>query len=218
MSQPTSKETVTSWPHLLLRELNVFVLLTVAFLVLSLLVDAPLRGPANPDLPENPAKAPWYFLGLQELVSYSAFMGGLFLPFFTLFGLALVPFVDRETEGVGQWLGARHDRAVMGLSLLFGVLVTVGMLAFTVRFGWLRTWVPTVPQWVITLVNPGTILTAAYVLWSVVTYRRTGSTRASANAMFTLFVVGFTILTVMGTLLRGPNWGFYWSPASWPAP
>ena len=212
------KETVTAWPHLLLRELALFAVVTAAFLVLSILVDAPLRSPADPAVPENPAKAPWYFLGLQELVSYSAFMGGLFLPFFTLFGLALVPFLDREEEGTAVWFGARSDRRVALVSALFGLVVTIGMLVFTVRYGWLRTWVATIPQWVITILNPGTLLTAAYMAWSIGTYKRTGSARQSAVAMFTLFLVGFVVLTVMGTMLRGPNWEFYWRPADWPAP
>ena len=212
------RDTLTSWPHLLLRELAVFAWVTAAFVVLSILVDAPLRAPADPDVPENPAKAPWYFLGLQELVSYSAFAGGLFLPFFALFGLALIPFLDREQEGTGQWLGARVDKRVTLLSLAFGLVVTIGMLAFTVRYGWLRLWVPTIPQWVITILNPGTVLTGAYVAWSVTIYKVTGSTRQSAVAIFTLFLVGFVVLTVMGTMLRGPNWEFYWRPADWPAP
>lgn len=218
MSPARKKDLLSTWPHLLLRELSLTLWVTVAFTILSILVDAPLRAPANPELPENPAKAPWYFLGLQELVSYSGFAGGLFLPFFALFGLALVPFIDREPEGVGAWLAARHDRRMTLLSFVFGVVVTIGMLVITVRLGWLRTWYPDIPQWVITIVNPGTVLTFLYIAFSVAAYKVTGSTRASAVAMFTLFLVGFTILTVMGTLLRGPNWEFYWSPSDWPAP
>ena len=60
---------------------------------------------ANPSIPENPAKAPWYFLGLQELVSYSAFMGGVAIPSIVLIGLGLIPYLDRDPRGVGIWFG-----------------------------------------------------------------------------------------------------------------
>lgn len=218
MSAKPHQKTLSTWPHLLLRELTLFLWTTALVTILAILVDAPLRAPADPELPENPAKAPWYFLGLQELVSYSAFMGGLFLPCFAMFGLALLPYLDREEEGVGRWFGARHDARVTWLSLAFGTLVTVGLMAFTVAFGWIRNWDPDISQGVIILVNPGTVLAALYIAFSLVTYRLTRSTRAAAVAIFTLFLVGFTLLTVMGTFFRGPNWDFFWSPADWPAP
>jgi quinol-cytochrome oxidoreductase complex cytochrome b subunit len=221
MSRPAGakkEKLLNSWPHLVLRELSLFLWVLAILTVLAILVDAPLRAPASADIPENPAKAPWYFLGLQELVSYSAFMGGLFLPFFSLFGLALIPYLDREPEGVGRWFGGPRDAVVTAVSAAFGLVVTSLVLAFTVRYGWLRTWQPTIEQGIIVLVNPGTVLTALYMAFSLGTYWRTRSTRAAAVALFTLFVVGFVVLTVMGTFLRGPNWEFYWSPSAWPAP
>ncbi|MEE9402247.1 MAG: cytochrome b N-terminal domain-containing protein, partial [Desulfobacteria bacterium] len=74
------ENTVMSWPHLLRAEVAVFMLCLAGVVVYSFYIDAPLRELANPLIPENPAKAPWYFLGLQEMVSYSAFMGGIGLP------------------------------------------------------------------------------------------------------------------------------------------
>jgi len=71
---------VFSWPKLIVRELIVL-LGVIAFLSLvSVFFDAPLEGPADPNHPTNPSKAPWYFLGLQELVSYHGFIGGIVIP------------------------------------------------------------------------------------------------------------------------------------------
>ena len=64
-------------PHLFYAELGVLMLTTLVCVFLALVSDAPLKELANPAVPENPAKAPWYFLGLQELVAFSAFMGGI---------------------------------------------------------------------------------------------------------------------------------------------
>ena len=71
---------VFTWPKLVTREVIVFALTLGIVSIAALLVNAPLEGPANPALPTNPAKAPWYFLGLQELVSYDAFIGGVLIP------------------------------------------------------------------------------------------------------------------------------------------
>ncbi len=89
-------------------------------------------------------------------------------------------------------------------------------VAVPVNFGWLRNWFPGIPQLVVIFVNPGTLLTLVYALWAIFALRATGSTRMSAIALFTCFVVGFLVLTYVGTFLRGPNWGFYWSQAHWP--
>lgn len=210
------ENTVNTWPHLFIAEMAVFMLATAILLVLSLTFDAPLKEPANPAIPENPAKAPWYFLGLQELVSYSGFMGGVGIPLITLLGLILIPYIDREKEGVGVWLSGPAGRRVTLWSVIYSTSVVVGLLAFVIRFGWLRTWYPDVPQLVITLINPGTVYTALFAAWSLWILRRHKSTRLAAIALFTCFLVGYTILTYVGTIHRGPNWEFYWSQADWP--
>ncbi len=104
----------------------------------------------------------------------------------------------------------------MALSAAFALAAVVGIEAFAIRFGWIREWWPAVPQLLVILVNPGTLLTAVYGAWSVWLVRRHDSTRAGALGLFTCFVVGFVVLTVVGVHFRGPNWAFYWSPADWP--
>ncbi len=211
--------TVTTWPNVIYVIGAVSMATTLIMLVLGLLFDAPLSEMANPAVPENPAKAPWYFLGLQELVSYSAFMGGVGIPMIVLLGLGLVPYLDREKEDDGIWFSGRQGRRVMMWSALFAIVVVVGMLCFTVRFGWLRNWHATaeLPQIVITLVNPGTVFVFLFALWSILTVRRTSSTRMGAVALFTCFLFAFSILTYFATVHRGPNWDFYWLPSQWPA-
>ena len=99
------ENTVPSMPHLFYAELGVLMVTVLICLALALVSNAPLKELANPDVPENPAKAPWYFLGLQELVSFSAFMGGVGIPAIVLLGLGLIPFLDREEQGTGDWFG-----------------------------------------------------------------------------------------------------------------
>ena len=89
------EDTVMTWPHLLIRELIAAVVVMTVLLALSLVLTAPLEEHANLTEPPSPAKAPWYFLGLQELVHYSALIGGVIIPGLSVFLLAALPYLDR---------------------------------------------------------------------------------------------------------------------------
>jgi hypothetical protein len=204
-------------PHLFYAELAALMITILVCLALALVSNAPLKELANPNVPENPAKAPWYFLGLQELVSYSAFMGGVGLPAIVLLGLGLIPFLDREESGTGEWFGGQGGWRLVAWSAAVGLLVVLGIEAVAIRIGWIRTWFPDVPQLVITAFNPGTIIAFLYAVYSIWLVKRYNSIRAGALGLFTCFLCGFVVLTVIGTYFRGPNWEFYWSPADWPA-
>jgi len=210
------ENTVMSWPNLLWAEMAVFMVTVAVTLILSYHFDAPLKELANPAIPENPAKAPWYFLGLQELVSYSAFVGGMVIPLVVLVGLALIPFLDRRPGGEGTWFGTPGEKRVAALSCAYGLLVAVGMLAFTVNFGWLRNWFPNIHQLWIIVINPGSVLVLLYAGWSLLVLKRNNSVRLGAVALFTCFLIGFTVLTYFASVHRGPNWHFYWWPSQWP--
>jgi quinol-cytochrome oxidoreductase complex cytochrome b subunit len=210
------ENTVPAYPRAFRAEMAVTMLVVAVCLVLGFFGDAPLKEQANPLIPENPAKAPWYFLGIQELVSYSAFMGGVFLPGLVFLGLALIPFLDREKEPGGVWFSGPRGRRVFFASLAFSGLVVTSLEALTIRFGWLRTWFPEINQLWIILINPGTVLAVVFACWSQFILRRTGSTRLAAVALFTSILVGFMILTYIATVHRGPNWNFYWSQSQWP--
>jgi len=210
------EKTLPAMPHLFYAELAVLMLTVCLCVALSLISDAPLKELANPAVPENPAKAPWYFLGLQELVSYSAFMGGIGIPTIVIIGLLLIPYLDREADGSGEWFRGPGGLRLVLRSAVFGLLAVLAVEAFAIHFGWIREWFPHAPQLLITGVNPGTVLTAIYAAYSVWCVRRYDSTRAGALGLFTCFLCGFVVLTVVGTHFRGPNWDFYWSPSQWP--
>ncbi|HEY7399895.1 MAG TPA: menaquinol-cytochrome c reductase cytochrome b subunit [Actinomycetota bacterium] len=88
---------INVWPHLLVEEFVAMFILLVGLTIFSALINAPLRELANPNLTPNPSKAPWYFLGLQELLRYfHPMIAGISIPTFILVGLAAVPYVDRN--------------------------------------------------------------------------------------------------------------------------
>jgi len=114
---------VFAWPNLFMAELVVFLITVAGVLLVSLFFNAPLEQPVNVMHPPNPAKAPWYFLGLQEQVSYSAFWGGVGIPTIEVLLLLLVPYIDRKVAGVGRWF-ARERLLANSLFLTF-VIVNV---------------------------------------------------------------------------------------------
>lgn len=211
------ENTLPSMPHLFYAELGILMLTAGICLALAMVSDAPLKELANPAVPENPAKAPWYFLGLQELVAHSAFMGGIGIPSIVLIGLGLIPFLDRETAGTGEWFGGPGGKPLVLQAIVVGLGSAIAIEAVAIQFGWIREWFPKAPQLLITLINPGTVLTLVYALYSVWLVKKHDSTRAGALGLFTCFLCGFALLTLIGTYFRGPNWNFYWSPADWPA-
>ena len=211
-----TEEKLYSWPVVMWAELAILLLTVAALLVMAFLFDAPLRERANTDFAENPAKSPWYFLGIQELVSYSAFAGGVIIPVLFLVFLISIPYMDREERNIGIWFSGRAGRKLTWQSLGFSLISTILFVIILVRYGWFRDWFPDIPQVVIMLVNPATLSALFYILWAVGIRRKTGSSRMSAIALFTCTMTGFIIYTAIGIWFRGPNWEFYWSSSQWP--
>lgn len=142
------EDTEFVWPELFFKELLSILTVVCVVMVISLAFNAPLEEHASPSVTPNPAKAPWYFLGLQEMVSWTnPVVGGVILPGIIVFALMALPYVNRSMAGIGVWFSPE------------------------------RRW---------------------------------------ANFLFTLFVVTVLATVIVGTFLRGPNWGFYWPWEQWP--
>ena len=126
------EDTVFSWPNLLIAELVVLLITIIGVMAVSIFFNAPLEHPVNVMHPPNPAKAPWYFLGLQEQVSYSAFWGGVGVPGIELLLLALVPYIDRGNAGVGRWFA--RERVWANTLFLTFVLINVVLIVIGTFF------------------------------------------------------------------------------------
>jgi hypothetical protein len=126
-----SDDKVLCWPDLVYTELLCMVIATVGLIVWSILLKAPLEPPANPmDIP-NPSKAPWYFLGLQELlVYYDPWIAGVLLPGLIIVGLIAIPYIDRNPKGNGYYTFRERPLAItlfhFGFIILWVVLIVLG--------------------------------------------------------------------------------------------
>jgi hypothetical protein len=114
-------EKVFTWPHLVFPEFIATILGSVVLIVWAILVKAPLEDPANPAVTPNPSKAPWYFLGLQEmLVYFDPWLAGVVLPTLILVGLIAIPYIDTNPKGNGYWTFKERKFAIT--SYLFGFI------------------------------------------------------------------------------------------------
>jgi quinol-cytochrome oxidoreductase complex cytochrome b subunit len=133
---------IPATPWVFRAELMVGLLTLSLLLALSLFIDAPLSDRADPLHPPNPAKAPWYFVGIQEMVSYSAMIGGVGVPFIIGVFLFFAPVMDRMKNSSGQWFG----RERMTFNLIFA-LVLLSQVSMIIVGQWFRmkNWVFKVP-------------------------------------------------------------------------
>jgi hypothetical protein len=145
-AQPYKKgwvKEVHVWPYLLRNELLAAIIITAILMVWSITLDAPLEEPANPTLTMNPAKAPWYFLGLQEmLVYFDPWIAGVVMPTLIIVGLIAIPYIDENPLGNGYYTYKQRKFAIwtfiVGFIVLWCVMIVIGTL---IRGpGWMWFW------------------------------------------------------------------------------
>ena len=134
---------VSVWPYLLRMEFLAAIIVTIILMVWSITLDAPLEEPANPSLTMNPSKAPWYFLGLQEmLVYFDPWIAGVVMPTLIIIGLIVIPYIDENPLGNGYYTLKQRRFAigtfVFGFIILWSVMIVIGTL---IRGpGWMWFW------------------------------------------------------------------------------
>jgi hypothetical protein len=130
------------WPYLLRVEFLATIIVTVILFVWSITLNAPLEEPANPNHTMNPAKAPWYFLGLQEmLVYFDPWIAGVVLPTLIIVGLMVFPYIDANPLGVGYYTIRQRKVAIWGFGLGFLLWISLVFIGTFIRGpGWMWFW------------------------------------------------------------------------------
>jgi hypothetical protein len=119
------------WPDLVYTELIALILCSVVLIVWSIFLKAPLEQPANRAVTPNPSKAPWYFLGLQEmLVYFDPWLAGVVLPSLIIVGLIAIPYVDKNPKGNGYYTFVERKAEIViflfGFTVLWASLIVLG--------------------------------------------------------------------------------------------
>ncbi|MFQ5714493.1 MAG: cytochrome C [Candidatus Scalinduaceae bacterium] len=139
----SGNDNLLSWPYLVRKEFLVAIFLTAGLLVWGIVTDAPLEEFANPSVTPNPSKAPWYFLGLQEmLVYFDPWIAGVTFPSLIIVGLMAIPYIDVNPKGNGYYTFRERWFAItvfsFGFLFMWVILITIGV--FVRGPGWLWFW------------------------------------------------------------------------------
>jgi Cytochrome b(C-terminal)/b6/petD len=213
--RPQDDNRVMTYPAALARFI---IALEAAFLILvwwSLIANAPLEGLADPMHTPNPAKAPWYFLGLQELLHYfPPVVAGVLIPGMVIGALIVIPYFNINIEGRSIWANSRHRRWVIAAVPVFTVAIFIlfavpqfahgdGALPKLDRF--LDFFVPIVPT---LIVGGALLLSSRFSPESAKAVERWLAGRPVSFWIMTWFLVELIMLTAVGTFFRGPGWSW----------
>ena len=211
--RPQDDSRVMTYPTALIR----FVIaLEIGFLVLvwwSLIANAPLEGIADPMHTPNPAKAPWYFLGLQELLHYfPPVVAGVLIPGLVIAALIVIPYFNINIEGRSIWAKPEHRRWVILGVPVFAVVIFVLFAVPQLAHGdgavpWVDRFLDLVMPIVPTVIVGGALLwSSRFSAQSPRAVQRWLAGRPLSFWIMTWFMVELILLTAVGTFFRGPGW------------
>jgi len=165
----------------------------------SLIANAPLEGIADPMHTPNPAKAPWYFLGLQELLHYfPPVVAGVLIPGLVIAALIVIPYFNINVEGQSLWATQQRRR------FLAAIVVVTALSIFLLVFDVIVALVPTV------IVGGVLLLSARFSPQSPKRFQRWLSSKPLSFWIMTWFLIELIVLTSVGTFFRGPGWSWVW--------
>ena len=220
------EDKVHVWPNLIRLEFLATILVMVILTVWAINIDAPLEGPANPTKTPNPSKAPWYFLGLQEmLVYFDPWIAGVVLPLLIVIGLILIPYIDVNPKGNGYY--SFNDRKFAIFTFCFGfiflwvLLIIVGTFLRGPGWNFFMPWEKWDPHKVVAITNinlsekfgirssfwgslfGGSVLAGYYTL-GFLFYIWRGRTNETIQKLGKVrySIVAFLFLTMMGLLIK----------------
>lgn len=203
---------VDTRPHLVNREFVVTMTLLAAIFLISSLLDAPLRERANPAFSPNPAKAPWYFMGLQELlIHFHPLFAVFILPVTVLAAAVWMPYVKSSDRIHGIWFLSQNGRRSAKTAAAAGVLFTVIFIAASELLPDPEALLPGVPPLLTTGLVPFLII--ALTLWFFMKFlRKHHSLNRSEiiQSLIVLIVISYAVLTVTGIFFRGEGMNLVW--------
>lgn len=203
----TRGETVSSIPNLLVREIAVGLALLAFMLVFAMLFNAPLADKANPGLSPNPTKAPWYFLGVQELLMhFHPLFSLVIIPALVVFFMFVIPYLDYRENTSGVWFYSTNGRkTALSAALVSALITTVFIFAneFLIDFG---TLLPGLPDAVSNGLIPFVLcLLVLAGFYSFIKKKHSASKHEMVQAVFVFLLTAFVVFTITGILFRGPG-------------
>jgi len=204
-------EMVDAMPHQITREVSLALLVFASVLVVAMLVDAPLAEQANPGLSPNPTKAPWYFMGVQELLMhFHPVFATLVIPVFLVSGLISVAYISYDTNTSGIWFCSPKGLKMTGVAAIFAGLATVAAVLLDEHV--IRVNQAGPPDMVSHGLLPfASVLAICAGFYYLVKKAFSATNNEAVQALFTLLMTAFVTLTLIGIWFRGAGMKLEWA-------
>jgi len=210
----SEKETpmTETYPNLVAREFIVALVLLAFLLAFSVIFNAPLRERANPSFSPNPAKAPWYFMGLQELlIHFHPFFVVVVFPLIIIAGSFLLPYIKNNDTNKGIWFISEKGRKAGKVALGAGSLFTILFVLVSELLPDPETILPSVPSVLLTGLVPFIIVTGTIYLFMRFMQKKYTLTRSEyIQTLIIILVTSYAVLSLIGILFRGPGMKLMW--------
>jgi menaquinol-cytochrome c reductase cytochrome b/c subunit len=204
------EDTVFSFPIVLLWEIVLFLGVTLVIFLFSLIKQAPLEEIANPFITTDPAKAPWYFVGLQELLEHMhPMLAGIIIPAVLVLFLILLPYIDHARDDVGVWFSSARGKRIVAWTALYSMIVMPAYILLDNLFSLRELLRGVVPLWVAQGLAPALIIGILVLIPALVLWRIKASTREFMLALFTVMFISAIVFTISGFLFRGPGFKLF---------
>lgn len=205
------QDTVFSFPVVLLWEIVLLLAVTLGIFLFSLAKQAPLDEIANPQVTTDPAKAPWYFVGLQELLEHMhPTLAGIVIPSVLVGFLLVLPFVDKEALNPGLWFSNARGKRIVAWTSLYSLIVMPAYIVLDTVFNVRELLREVAPSWVSQWLLPSIIFSLLVGAPLLLLRRKQANKREVLMALFTLMIVSAAVFTLSGFLFRGPGFKLYW--------
>jgi len=204
-------DTVFSFPIVLLWEILLLLGVTLVIFLFSLIKQAPLEEIANPLVTTDPAKAPWYFVGLQELLEHMhPTLAGVIVPTVLVMFLVVLPYIDHSKANAGVWFSSKRGKRIVGWTALYTLIVMPAYILLDNAFSLRELLRGATPEWLAQGLLPAAIIGVLVALPALALWRLKATTREFMLALFTVMFVSAIVFTISGFLFRGPGFKLYW--------
>lgn len=205
------ENTVFSFPVVLLWEVLLTLGVTLSIFIFSLLKQAPLDEIANSQITADPAKAPWYFVGLQELLEHMhPTLAGILIPGILAGFLVALPYIDRSRDHTGVWFSTQRGKWITVFTAVYAAIAMTAFIALDNAFSIRESLRGVAPVWVSQWALPILILAVIVLVPVLVLWRQKANTREVMLALFTVMFASAIVLTISGFLFRGPGFEMFW--------
>lgn len=203
-------DTVFAFPIVLLLEIILLLGVTLLIFLFSLIKQAPLETIANPLVTTDPAKSPWYFVGLQELLEHMhPVVAGVLIPTALILFLIALPYIDHSRENAGVWFSTARGKRIVKWMALYTLIAMPAYILLDDAFSLRELLRESAPVWVAQALLPAAIIGAIVALPTIILIMRRASLREVMLGLFTIMFVSAIILTLTGFFFRGPGFKMY---------